>query len=302
MSATSRSRFAAILAGSVVAAGMTIVAMATPAWAACPDVIVDPESGESRLDYSNCEEQPGGGDDGGGGADNGGGGGNAGPACEFVDIWDQFCRGESPCYIVDPANLQDDEHAREHGYPELPERPSEDDHLIFVSCLPPGGERQDQYYWASQFTEDGVSVRDRLLAAYGALVLPNVTPVFNPPTRTWVNLETWWWAQGASATPVVGSEALGLVAIAEPKEMVVSAGGQTVTCPVVTAKSDTCRMVFRRSGDFTATMRISYQVRFEMNGSPFDVPAASNDLLTMQSSDTVAVPVREIQSLVTEVD
>lgn len=124
--------------------------------------------------------------------------------------------------------------------------------------------------------------------------------MFNPPTQTLVNLDTWWWAQGASASAIVGSEAIGLVAIAEPRTMTVSAAGQSVTCPVVTSRSDTCQITFRRAGSHTATMQIVYDIRFEMNGSPFSVPAASNDLLTMEASDTVTVPVIEVQCVVTD--
>lgn len=283
-------RLVALLAGCVVASGLVIIGAIGPAFACTPGFVTD---SEGNVTYNNCEDQPG--DEGTGTGT--GGGGNAEPSCTFTGIWDEFCRGNAPCYQFDPANLQDDDFARE-GQPNLPERPSEDDHLIFVSCLPPGGERQDLYYWASQF-EEGVSTRDRLLAAYGQLNLPNVTPVFNPPVRTLVNLDTWWWAEGGSAAPIVGTEALGLVAIAEPQSMIVTAGGQTVTCPVVTKKSDECRLVFRRAGDYPAEMQITYGVRFELGGQPFAIPGGNNDLLSIESTDTVTVPVREVQSRVT---
>jgi len=59
-------------------------------------------------------------------------------------------------------------------------------------------------------------------------------------------------------------------------------------------------MTFRRSGSHVATMRIVYDVRFELDGAPFAVPAGNDELLTMESSDTVTVPVLEVQSLVTD--
>lgn len=294
MSHPSPRRLVAALVGAVVASGLVVLGSIAPAIACTPGYVDD---GNGNLTYNNCEGQPG--DDGSGNGDDSGSGGNATPPCTFTGIWDEFCRGTAPCYRFDPANLQDEDYARELQ-PDLPERPTADDHLIFVSCLPPGGERQDLYYWASLF-EEGVSTRDRLLAAYGQLKLPNVTPVFNPPVRTLVNLDTWWWAEGGSAVPIVGTEALGLVAIADPQSMIVTAAGQTVTCPVVAEKSDTCRMVFRRAGDYPAEMRITYTVRFELGGQPFAIPGGNDDVLSIESTDNVTVPVREVQSRVTGV-
>ena len=294
MSGRITGRVTALLTGLILASGLVVVVSASPSFAeTCPRIVTNDDG---TTTYINCQTDPG---DNGNGNGNGTGG-NAEQNCDFTGIWDEFCRGSAPCYSFDPANLQDDDFARENGYPDLPEKPEPDDHLIFVSCKPPGGERQDLYYWASQF-EEGVSTRDRLLAAYGQLTVPDVTPVFNPPVRTLVNLDTWWWAEGGSSEPIVGTEALGLVAIAEPRSMVVTAAGQTVTCPVVTTKSDACRMVFRRSGTYTATMQIVYTVRFEIGGQPFTVPGGNADLLTMRSSDTVQVPVNEVQSRVTKV-
>lgn len=298
MSSRLMRRLAALVSGAIVATGLVVFTLASPAWAKCAQVY-DPATQSWVVDYSNCIGNPDVPDD----PDNPGPGpgDNAEPSCEFFDIWDEFCRGTAPCYSFDPSYMQDEDYARAHESPELPPKPSDDDHLIYVSCMPPGGERQNTYYWSSQFDE-GISTRDRLLAAYGRLTIPHVTPVFNPPVRTLVNLDTWWWAEGGSTGPIVGTEALGLVAIAEPRSMVVSAAGQTVTCPIVTSKSDECRMVFRRSGDYTATMQIAYTIRFELGGQPFAVPGGNNDVLSMSSSDTVQVPVREVQSRVTKVD
>lgn len=287
-------RCAGLVAAALVAAGVVVVGAALPAYACTPGTRYDDAIGTTY--YENCSGQDG--SDGSDGDDGSGGGGNAEPSCEFDGIWDDFCRGSKPCYMFDPANLQDDDYARENGYPDLPEKPDDADHLIFVSCLLPGGDRDDQYYWDSQFDEVP-SVRDRLLAAYGQLTLPDVTPVFNPPVRTLVNLDTWWWAEGGSADPLVGTEALGLVAIAEPRSMTVSAAGQSITCPVVTDRSDECSLVFTHAGDYTATMVIVYDVRFELGGQPFTVPGGNDDLLSVQSEDQVDVPVVEVQTRVT---
>lgn len=227
----------------------------------------------------------------------GGGGGSTTPSCTYQDLYDDFCMGDRACFMNDPAAIQDLEEIRERG-DDISDKPDDADHVIYVGCIGPDGTEYTDWYWDTEF--ETVSVRDRLVAAFGALTLPDVTPVFNPPSRTLVNLDTWWWAQGASATPVVGSEALGLVAIAEPRSMVVSAAGQSVTCPVVTSRSDVCSMTFRRAGSHPATMRITYDVRFELDGSPFAVPAGNEEFLTIESSDTVTVPVVEVQSLVTD--
>lgn len=281
-----------LLLGAVVASVLVALGTSTAAVADdCPRVVIDPD-GTTHLE--NCVTIPGGGDGGDGG---GGGGGNA-PACEFTGIWDEFCRGTAPCYKFDPANLQNDDYVRESLGQDLAEKPSDSDHLIYVSCLPPGGERQDLYYWASEFEGETVSIRDRLLSAYAQLPLPAITPVFNPPTRTLVNLDTWWWAQGAQTTEARSPEALGLVAIAAPDKMTVTAGAQTVTCPIVATRSDECVMVFRRAGDYDATVTVSYAVRFEIGGQPFTVPGGNEDVLTASRSAQVQVPVREVQTLV----
>lgn len=232
------------------------------------------------------------------GGGNGGGGGGSEPTCTFREsIYNDFCMGDRACFINDPAAIQDLEEIRENG-DMISDKPADADHVVYVGCIGPDGTEYTNWYWDTEF--ETVSVRDRLVAAFGALTLPDVTPVYNPPNRTLVNLETWWWAEGASATPVIGSEALGLVAIAEPRNMVVTAAGQTVTCPVVTSQSDECHMVFRRAGSHAATMRIVYDIRFELDGSPFAVPAGNEEFLTMESSDSVTVPVIEVQSLVTD--
>lgn len=249
---------------------------------------------DGSATYGCIQWSEGGGGDSGGG---GGGGGNATPSCTYQDVYDDFCMGDRACFMNDPAVYQDVEEIRDRG-DSISDKPDDADHIIYVGCIGPDGTEYRNWYWDTEF--ETVSVRDRLLAAYGRIVLPDVTPVHNPPTRTLVNLDTWWWAEGASSNPIVGSEALGLVAIAEPREMTVSAAGQSISCPVVTTRSDACSMTFRRSGSHVATMRILYDIRFELDGAPFAVPAGNDELLTMESSDTVTVPVLEVQSLVTD--
>lgn len=241
----------------------------------------------------------GGGDGGDNDSGGGGGGGSTTPSCTYFDIWNDFCSGGRACYINDPAAIQDVEEAREDT-PGLADQPEDADHLIFTSCRADAdSEEIRRYYWDNEI-DQGPTLTERMESARGALNLPAVTPVFNPPNRTLVNLETWWWAQGAPTGEVVGSEALGLRAIASPREMVVTAAGQSVTCPIVNHQSDTCSMTFRRSGDHGATVTLTYDIRFEMNGNEVDIPSGAADLATLTATGSTTVPVREVQSLVTD--
>lgn len=287
----------AAIAGAAILFGLASVASAATcsAWG-------DVDPAQPGIQYG-CVSWTGGEDGGGGGGDDGGGGGGGSntPSCTFFDLWDEFCSGPRACFLNDPAAIQDLEEAREVT-PGLSDKPDEADHLLYTSCRRDANDEEVKtYYWDSEFDE-GPTLEERIVAARGALNLPTLRPVFNPPTRTLVNLDTWWWAEGASTGEVVGSEALGLRAIATPRGMTVTAGGQTLQCPVVTQRSDTCAMKFRRAGTYTATVSIAYDIRFEMNGSVIDVPTGAEDLTSITTSGTTTVPVLEVQSIVTQVD
>src|SRR5690606_11600109 len=116
----------------------------------------------------------------------------------------------------DPAEVQDPEAL------EGVEAPSPDDHVIYVSCVTPSGEQWDRWYWSSQWETE--SVVDRMWTARGQLSIPGFTAEFNPPTRSIVNLQTWFAAPGMPMNEVVGSSAAGLVAIATPQGMTVDPG------------------------------------------------------------------------------
>ncbi|SKB02713.1 hypothetical protein [Aeromicrobium choanae] len=289
-------RMGAMLASAIVALFLLMTpAHADPVCTAWGDT--DPAA--DGLQYG-CVAWSGGSDGGEDGGDGGGGGTPTTPQCTFFDLWNEFCQGNRACYMNDPAAIQDIEKAREDD-PSLKDKPEDAEKLIFTSCKESAdAEEVRTYYWDSEFQM--VTILDRIQAARGALNLPTITAEFNPPTRTLVNLDTWWWAEGAPAGEVVGSPALGMRAIASPRGMTVSAGGQTIDCPLVTQKSDECSMMFRRAGNYQATMTITYDIRFEMGGQVIDVPAGAQDLLTISTTATAAVPVLEVQSIVTEVD
>lgn len=280
----------------IALSALGVLILAIPAHAADCTAWGDTDPNQDGLQYG-CIEWSG-----GGGSDivdeiDGGSGGTA-PQCTFFDIWNDFCSGKRACYLNDPAAIQDVDRAREDT-PGLAEMPEDADHLVFTSCRENASSPEIRLYrWDTEVQT--ITVEDRIRAARGALNLPTITPVFNPPTRTLVNLDTWWWASGPPAGEIVGSPALGMRAIASPRDMTVTAGGQSITCPVVTQQSDACAMTFRRAGQHAATMTITYDIRFEMGGTVISVPTGAQDLTTLTATGTTTVPVLEVQSLVTD--
>lgn len=215
--------------------------------------------------------------------------------CDFEGIYNDLCVVKDACFINDPAAVQNPKELE--GRPP----PKPDSHVVYIGCRRPDGTEWGRWYWSDEIP--GTTMTDRVIAARGSLRLPTITATFNPPDRTFVNLETWWWAEGAPEGEVVGSEAFGLRAVASPRGLTVDPGDGTraFTCDLAVSESDACTYTYRRRGDHTATVSITYDLRFEVNGSPIDVPGVSADLLTMTASDTVDVQVREIQSRVTKV-
>ncbi len=146
--------------------------------------------------------------------------------------------------------------------------------------------------------------------AFGQLQIPAFTPTFNPPTATYVNLDTWWWAEGATTNELIGTAALGVRALATPDHMEVDPGDGSgaFTCDFATQEADDCSNTYRRSSNrgsarapdgskaYPARMRLVYDVRFEINGAPLNIAG----LPTSLSSDWTprAVPVREVQTVV----
>lgn len=260
---------------------------------------------DDKVYAYGCVEYAEGGDDGDDGTDNSGdGGGSTAPQCKFFGIYDAFCQGERACFINDPAAIQDVDEAREAD-PGLGEKPEDAEYLIYTSCRVEGTTDDDvnTYYWDNQINA-GPSLEDRVRAAAGELVLPTVGAMFNPPNRTLVNLDTWFWAEGGSVEEIVGTEALGVRAIATPRNMVVTADSgresAQITCPVVTEKSDECSLTFGRAGAYDATVTITYDLRFEQGGTAIDLPAGAADLATITTSGSTTVDVVEIQSRVTQ--
>jgi hypothetical protein len=154
---------------------------------------------------------------------------------------------------------------------------------------------------------------DQAREAFGQLVVPKATLVFNPTARTLVNLDTWFWAQDLPTTELTGSSAFGLVAIATPDQLVITPGDGSAPppCSWVTVKSDACAYAYRRSSvggsvrgpsgapAYEATGKATWTVRFELNGAPVVIGGAPT-VLTGPGM-TAAVQVSEVQTIVTGV-
>ena len=272
----------------VLGGGLTGL-MAVPAAAEeCP--YIDETTGE--IVY--CDEDPG---EPGEPGDPGGGGGE--PSCEFVGSYNEFCEGEAACWGNNPAANDEEDVADELG----PKPDDPDVNVAYKECRRPDGSIYDEWYWATP--GDGPTLAELAQRAYGSLRTPAYTPTFNPPNASYVNLDTWWWAEGAGGGEINGTPALGLVAIASPNRMEIDPGDGSgiMSCDFQTSKSDACSYVYHRSsrgGPYPARMRLVYDVRFERNGAVVNVGDAAPNSLSSPWAEA-PIPVREIQSVVTDV-
>ncbi|SDU65084.1 hypothetical protein [Jiangella alkaliphila] len=249
-----------------------------------------------------------GGDEGGdeGGGDEGGGnegGGSQEPSCEFVDLYNEYCDGPNPCWMNVPAAIED--------HPDLPQpKPSPDSIPVYWRCRNPDDSYYDGYEWLENMpVEVEPPLEQQAMTAYGLLVVPDFTLAFNPPEQAYVNLDTWWWADGIDDEELVGSSAFGVVAIATPDHLEVQPGDGSAAfdCDWVTAESETCNYSYARASisgtvsvdgkpAYDAQARLVYTVRFENGGAPLVLPGLPTEL-TGDWQNT-PVPVAEIQSIV----
>ncbi|UED85582.1 hypothetical protein [Streptomyces profundus] len=267
---------------------------------------VDPDcvdrSPQGRVVVDCSRETPGGpggpGDEGEGST---GGGGSAEPTCDltqvaaFIGTDEHFCEGENACFISDPTFLYPDP----ESWPEEP--PREGAVYVYKYCVAPGGAIVfDDYLWRGG-EEEGPTLEELAEQAFGQLEAPAFTLAFSPPDETLIFLDTWWWAEGAHDDEIVGTAALGVVAIGTPDRLEVDPGdGSAVLhCRVVTSEGDACVHAFQRSsgeGGYPARARLVYDVRFEQNGEPFEAPALPDTLEGLWQE--TAVPVDESQAVV----
>jgi len=214
---------------------------------------------------------------------------DAAVACE-IEPGDNACWNGESCLINDPSTIPLE--AVPDGA--LPEQPDEDSHHAFRLC-----DSGYVWYWSQ---DDGPSVEELATEAYNSLPFPQITPTFNPPTRTIVNLPTWWWAAGASQDEL--SASAGSVTVrATPSRLQVDPGdgSATLNCDFVTEQSDACSYTYRRAkaSGYDARMRLTWTLEFTDGGDVITVAGIPTDFTTQWSA--VTVPVNEIQTRVTRV-
>ena len=247
-----------------------------------------------------CTKWSGGGEPG----EKGSQGGQTEPACGLVAPA-TFCMGETPCYY------------KENVVPYAPPRskpPKKGSDWRVRMCISPlTGGFLGEAVWLDENEPQPPSLQEQAQTAFGQLQVPGATLTFNPTTRTLVSLDTWFWAQGLASGDITGSSAFGLVAIATPDhlELTPGDGSGSMNCDWVTTKSDTCSYAYPRSsagngtttvdgqGAYAANGQAVWDVAFEMNGNPVNIPGAPTELRGPQMN--AAVRVVESQSLVTNV-
>lgn len=282
-----------LLIALLLSAVLSMVTSTSALAAECPYVV----EATGELVYT-CEG--GGTEPGGGGTEPGGGGG---PTCDLSKgTYNEFCEGTAACWGNNPAAVTEPKELE--GVP----KPDEEANVAYKMCQRPDGSTYDEWYWST--AGEGPGLGELAQRAYGELKVPVFAPTFNPPAASYVNLETWWWAQGVGGGELEGSSALGVVALAAPNRIEVDPGdgSATISCAFSTSKSDTCTYTYRRASNrgsataddgsraYLARMRLVYDVRFERNGTPLGLAGLPTSLASPWRG--TAIPVREIQTVV----
>jgi hypothetical protein len=277
-----RALVAAVGAAILMAALLT--AVSSPAAAGICGV--DPQTGKTI--FGDCDEGADGDGATGDGDGDGDGGGTAQPTCDLRP-GDNVCIGGKSCLLNDPSLNEEEDVADD-----MPPKPEGDGwHAAFRHC-----EGESPTWFWSQDTEP--TPAELATEAFNQLETPPYTATFNPPTRTLVNLDTWWWADGPAATPITAS-AGSVTATAAPNRLEVDPGDGTgvKTCAFVTEQSDTCSHTYTRSSageGYPARMRLVYAVSFTDGGTPLVVEGLPAELSSAWAA--VTVPVRETQTVV----
>ncbi|HEY9408427.1 MAG TPA: hypothetical protein VIP77_02505 [Jiangellaceae bacterium] len=296
------------LTAGVAASIVTIIAVA-PAGNA-EDCLQYVEVSPGKWEYVNvCDD-----DGGGGGGDEGGGdgGGNEEPQCylgrqQIFDYDSAYCKGDLSCYVYAPPPTKEDP----SEWPEPPSGTPEDAVYGEEWCFSQPPEEDVITGPVPVWDDDPPPVNwlDQAYQALGQIVVPDFTLTFDPPTRTYINTDTTFWAEGATKDDLTGTSALGLVAIATPDRFEVDPGDGSgaKTCPVAVAKADACTYMYTHASvdgpstvdgqpAYVGQARLVYTVRFELNGAPWPVANAPAELPgEWEASD---VSVNEIQVIV----
>lgn len=228
----------------------------------------------------------------------GGEGGSTEPTCELTGLAD-YCIGASACWANVPSALDPE------TWPEET-RPSPEAIYTYQACSPDPDGTLSGWSW---YEPPGPSLGELATIAYGALSAPSFSLGFNPPAWTVVGVDTWFWARTDTPGQIVGSSAAGVVAVGRPSALEVDPGdgSAALTCPWSTAAQELCAYEYGRSSvdgpltavgqpAFEARMRLVYDVHFELDGSPLNLPGLPDEFVSPWQS--AAVPVAEIQSVV----
>ena len=296
-------RLLPLIAAALMAAALpTVLPLAPAAAAPCPPFQED----QGGVDYSDCGEDSGGedGDENGGsedvGGDDDGGGGE--PQCNLdygpagSPTW---CEGTVACWANVPSTFPEEEWEQLAQDMGAGPRPSPEHVLVFVFC-------EDDQYWDWVLPEEtGPSLWELAWQAFGHLDTPDFQLAFSPPTQSYVNLETWYWAVGPAEGEIAGTPAGSVIAYAVPNRLEVDPGDGSgvMNCPFEVAENAECSHVYGRASvdhpdGYPARMRLIYDVRFEDGGALLEL----DGLPTTLESPWVdgALPVAEVAAIVIE--
>lgn len=303
-----------IAAVSLVAGLMATVVQISPA--AADDCIQQVETSPGVWEYVNtCTGDDGGdGGDEGGGDEGGGDDGGTEPECylgredSFDYDWSYCTEDGLSCYVYAPPPTA----PNPEDWPEKPPGMSEDAVYSVLTCFTQPPEEDVVIYGPPEWIEppeDVINWEQEAVQAFGQLVAPDFDLAFNPPAKSYVTLDTWYWAEGATDGELEGTSAAGLVAIATPERLEVQPGdgSATLTCPFSVTQSDACSYVYEKASvNGTATVdgepayagqaRLVYTVRFEFNGEVMEIAGAPTVFETPWEG--TPIPVAEIQAIV----
>ncbi|RIQ13303.1 hypothetical protein [Jiangella rhizosphaerae] len=291
-----------VLLGTALVAGALLVTAST----ASADCVLIPETHPdgSTTWTEDCSDS--GGDDGEDTGGDNGGGGEQEPTCDLSQVEGegpptavQWCMGEEACWGNIPSLNPPETWEDLAGGPS----PGEGYIVTFVVCYPsnPGGTWQ----WILPPEEQGPSLWDLAWQAFGNIATPDFTLAFSPPNRSFVNLDTWYWAEGPGDGEIIGESTGAVNAIATPDRIEVDPGDGSgvLQCPFTVAESDACHHVYAHASvdhpdGYPARMRLVYDISFTNNGEPLEL----DGLPTTLESPWVdgPLPVAEAQSIVVD--
>ena len=297
-----------LLAIAITALSLLVVLPASASGPVEPRcAVIDPDTG--NWDYSNCGGDNGGedgedtgGDDGSGEDD---GGGNE-PTCDLSQVEDegpptavQWCQGTEACWGNIPSLNPPEDWEDLAGEPS----PGEGYIVTFVVCYPsnPGGSWQ----WIQPPEDQGPSLWDLAWIAFGSIQTPAFELAYAPPTMSYVNLDTWYWAEGPGDGEILGTPAGGVNAIATPDRIEVDPGDGSgvMECPFAVEKSDACFHTYTRASvdhpdGYPARMRLIYSIAFTNNGEPMELDGLPETLDSPWIDGPL--PVGEVATIVIE--